>query len=113
MVQYALKVANILRERGVNLAVINISCPLSINLDELKKYIEKGIMFTYEDHNINTGLFSIVAENIIKNGLSCKVVPFGIKKYGFSGKPVEILKLMKLDPEYISKSIKELIQSYN
>ena len=113
MVQYALKVANILKEKNVNLAVINISCPLSINLDELKKYIEKGIMFTYEDHNINTGLFSIVAENIIKNGLSCKVVPFGIKKYGFSGKPVEILKLMKLDPENISKSIIDLIQSYN
>jgi len=57
MLYRAIKVAEILKENGVSVAILNVSAPLLLDEKILGQYLSNNIAFTYEDHNINTGLF--------------------------------------------------------
>jgi transketolase len=108
MLPRAVKVAAIAAEKGVNLAIVNMSCPLEPDMDVLKKYSGKTI-FVYEDHNASTGLGSIIAHKACEKGAAMKVKTFGVRKYAFSGNPDAILKLLGIDEETVAAEIaKEL-----
>ena len=110
MLYRAIKIAEILKDKDISIAVINISAPLQLDDNVLYKYLTNNIAFTYEDHNINTGLFPILSQYITINNKHTKLVPFGIKNYALSGKPNEVFRLIGLDEnsvaEKISRSLK-------
>ena len=110
MLYRAIKIAEILKDKDISIAVINISTPLQLDESILNKYLSNNIAFTYEDHSINTGLFSILSQYITINNKHTKLVPFGIKNYALSGKPNEVFRLIGLDEnsvaEKISRSLK-------
>jgi len=64
------------------------------------------MIFSYEDHNINTGLGNCIADKLIQLQLSCKLVKFGVSEYGFSGKSSDVFRANKLDVDSIIKKIK-------
>jgi deoxyxylulose-5-phosphate synthase len=76
----------------------------------LMPFLDSGIAFVYEDHNKYTGLGSILSQFICEKGLKVKVVTFGADNYAYSGKPDEVLKLMKLDPISVAESIKKSVK---
>ncbi|MCX8085038.1 MAG: transketolase [Calditerrivibrio sp.] len=110
MTPYALKVKEILKS-DVDLAVIVISTPTEPDLELLKRYTKNNIVFVYEDHNRFTGLGSILAQKVCEEGLYLKVITFGADGYPFSGKPIDVMKLMELDPESIAKKILKIIKT--
>ena len=109
MVEKAIKIYEILKERGIDVGVVNVSCPLKIE-DELMEKIKKAkLIITYEDHNPHSGLYASICDKIVEKGISKKVIPFGITNYPPSGKSSDILKYLKIDPESIAEKIlKEL-----
>lgn len=108
MVSNALKVRELLKDI-VDIAVINISSPLFFNIDDIRKYLDSGFAFTYEDHLENSGIAATLAKKALENGIFFKLNSFGVKQYGYSGKPKDVFKLMKIDPESVANSIKQII----
>ena len=106
----AIRIAEILKAKDISIAVLNVSTPLQLDDNVLYKYLTNNIAFTYEDHNINTGLFPILSQYITINNKQTKLIPFGIKNYSLSGKPDEVFRLIGLDEnsvaEKISRSLK-------
>ncbi|MCA1933518.1 MAG: transketolase [Calditerrivibrio sp.] len=104
MTPYALKVRDILRDK-INLAVIVMSSPLAPDLEILLKYLNKKLLFVYEDHNKYSGLGAILSQKFLENGIFAKIITYGVDQYPYSGKPADVLKLMGLDPETVADKI--------
>jgi len=109
MVEKALKVYEILKSKRINISVWNLSCVSDICKEDLESAASTGYIFTYEDHNVNTGLGSIVSEKLVEYGIQCKLVKFGVTRYGVSGKNEEVYKVQGLDPESIANKIVKIL----
>jgi transketolase len=105
----ALKIADRLKESGISLQVWNISCPNVLDEAALKEAVRTGNVFTYEDHNVNTGLGNSIADKLMQMGLMCKFVKFGVEDYALSGKSSDVYKHCKLDVESIVDRIRKVV----
>ena len=106
----AVEIANKLAAENINLQVWNISCPLKINEKILKEAAETGSIFTYEDHNVNTGLGNCIADKMMEMGLSSKFYKFGVENYAVSGKSEVLFRYYKLDVESMIGRIKKKLR---
>ena len=105
MVEKALKVHELLKKQGIDIDVWNISSISQIQEDDLKKIAKNKNIFTYEDHNVNTGMGSIIAAKMNQFQLNAHVHSFGVTHYGFSGNSEEVYAYFHLDPESIAEKI--------
>ena len=105
----ALIVAEKLKEQGISLQVWNVSCPNDLDEDALKKAAETGTVFTYEDHNVNTGIGNSIADKMMQMGLNCKFIKFGVEDYALSGNSDDVFKHCKLDVDSIVRRIQEAL----
>jgi len=99
-----------LREKGVAVQVINFSCLSDLDSEAILKAAKTGILVTYEDHHIQTGLGSRVANFIAMHGLGIRFRKLGIKQYSGSGKPDELYRLQGLDVESLVRAVLEEIE---
>jgi len=106
----AVEIADKLSTENINLQVCNISCPTKIDEDALKEAARTGTIFTYEDHNVNTGLGNCLADKMMEMGLSSKLYKFGVENYAVSGKSEVLFKYYKLDVESIIEKIKKKLR---
>lgn len=104
MTPYALKVREILKGK-IDLAVIVVSSPLDPDMEIVSKYLNKKLLFVYEDHNKYSGLGALLSQKFLENGIFARVITYGVDKYPYSGKPADVLKLMGLDPETVADKI--------
>ncbi len=102
----ALKAVDSLREEGIFIELVYVSSPLELDLKLLRSAAKKGIIFTVEDHTVNGGLGSIIADNLIELKLSPKLVKMGVKEYAMSGAVDDVYKWAGLDTASIIKTIK-------
>ncbi len=111
MVHMALKAHGILKAKGINAYVVNISTIKPIDSELIISLAKKtNCVVTAEDHNIIGGLGSAVAE-VLGENYPCIMKRIGVQdKYGESGKPDELYKKYGLDPESIAKEIVELVK---
>ncbi|MDR0453684.1 MAG: transketolase [Deferribacteraceae bacterium] len=109
MLYRALKVREI--AGGDLLGVYNAATPTDINIKSITKLAESGIIFVLEDHIPASGLYSTICQILMKAGIACKVIPFGVERYPDSGAPDGIFKLMGLDPESVAAKIRLLLQA--
>lgn len=103
----AIKVWQMLREEGYGLLVINISCPFDLDRDLLTFAASTGLVVTYEDHHVETGLGAEVAKFLAEAGLSPRFRRLGISSYGLSGTPEELYRSQGLDEASVYKILKE------
>ncbi len=109
MVEKAMTVYEILKNKGISLDVWNISSISEIHEDDLKKIAQCKNIFTYEDHNVTTGMGSIIAAKMNQFHLDARVHPFGVTHYGISGNSEEVYAYFHLDPESIAEKIISLL----
>ncbi|RKY58244.1 MAG: transketolase, partial [Candidatus Latescibacterota bacterium] len=105
MVYRAIQAWEMLRERGVRVRVLNVPCPVDLDREAVRQAAETGLVVTYEDHHIDTGLGSSVALALAEEGLSPKFVRMGIRTYGGSGKPDELFASQGLSPEDLVRTV--------
>ena len=103
--QIALKAAEILaKDNGINVAVYGVSCPLSPDMSALREAAKSGPVLTVEDHNVNTGMASVMMIEAVKEGISLpKVKMLGVNHYGESGDSDSVRKEMGLSAENIAQ----------
>ena len=109
MVHESLKAYDILKNKGVNVYVVNISTIKPIDSGLIIELAKKtNCVITAEDHNIIGGLGSAVAE-VLGENYPCKMKRIGVQDtYGESGKPDELYKKYGLDSESIAEEVMRL-----
>ncbi len=110
MVPYALEARQLLKAEGIDAAVVNIHTIKPIDREIIKKAAQKtGAIVTAEEHNVNCGLGSAVAEVLCEE---CPVPMLRVGTqdvFGKSGKPYELLKEYGLSAENIAEQVKKAI----
>ncbi len=110
MVPYALEARELLKSDGIDAAVVNIHTIKPIDREIIKKAAQTtGAIVTAEEHNVNCGLGSAVAEVLCEE---CPVPMLRVGTqdvFGKSGKPYELLKEYGLSAENIAENVKKAI----
>lgn len=105
MVYRAVEAWRQLKEKGVDVQVLSLSCLSDPDIDAILKAANTGKVITYEDHHIQTGLGSLIANVIAENGLSVRFRKMGITQYGSSGKPDDLYRMQGLDVDSLVKVV--------
>jgi transketolase len=103
----ALKAVASLREERIYLQLIYVSCPLALNREILIQASNTDPIFSIEDHNIQSGLGSIIADRLAEENLSARLIKIGVKNYGGSGTSYDLYKAVGLDSVSIKERIKQ------
>ena len=106
---YALKAAEILKKRGVNIKVLHLSSMKPINKNDLMLKL-KGVknIFVIEDHNIIGGAGSAISDILMSLNFNAKVIKIGINdRFGKSGKAEDLFYKFKLDENSIVRSVQK------
>ena len=110
MVYRAVQAWQKLKEKGIKVQVLNISCLSDLDIEAILKAAHTGTVITYEDHQIHTGLGSLVANVIAEHGLPIRFRKMGITQYGSSGKPDDLYRMQGLDIESLVQTVTEEIE---
>lgn len=102
MVTEAIKAADLLKEKGVDAAVINISTIKPLDTELVVEYAKKcGAIVTSEEHSIIGGLGSAIAEAVGENA-PCPVIRHGVNdQYGTSAPALKVLEHYGLTADVI------------
>ncbi len=106
MVAAALEARDILKAKGIDAGVINMSTVKPIDTRVLLEVANKTpLIVTAEEHSIIGGLGSAVSEFLSENH-PVKIIRIGVRdSFGCSGKPSELLSFFGLTSENIAKTV--------
>ncbi|MBU0586790.1 transketolase family protein [Candidatus Micrarchaeota archaeon] len=106
-VYHSLQAAEMLEKEGVSVAVVNVHTIKPFDSETVQRYASKCMLaVSVEEHQINGGLGSAVAEAIAEKG-GCRLVRHGIQdSFAESGEAPELMKKYKLDADGIYELIK-------
>ena len=98
LVWQALEAEKILREKGFNPEIINIHTIKPLDVEAVIRSVNKtGCAVTAEEHMMNGGLGESIAQAVVRHfPVPVEMVAVN-DKFGFSGKPDELMKRFGLD----------------
>ena len=103
----AFKAKEILESKGASVRLINIRTPKPVDEDVILKAVEEcKLIVTLEDHFITGGLYTILAEVLLRNRKTANVLPFALMNKWF--KPAllnDVLEYEGFTAEKISAKI--------
>ena len=90
-----------LKKQGINATLVEVHTIRPLDVDGIAQVLSRcKKAITYEDHNVNGGLGSAVAE-IIAEHAQAKLVRIGLKEFPESGTPDDLLKKYHMDTKDI------------
>jgi len=110
MVYRAVEAWRKLKENGVEVQILNISCLSDLDLEAILKAAHTGRLITYEDHHVETGLGSLIANVLASHGLPVRLRKIGISRYGSSGKPDDLYRMQGLDVDSLVNVVMEEVE---
>lgn len=110
LVQEALKAADILKEEGILVTVVNIHTIKPIDKDLLVELAKThDVLLTCEEHNVLGGLGSAVAEVVSQNH-PIKISMLGIEDtFGESGTPAALMEKYGITYKHVLERIRKLL----
>lgn len=110
MVQHAVLARNLLKEEGVNPTIINASFVKPLDLEILKKLVDKNMkIITIEDNLISGGFGSCVSVELNKLGHQNTFIPLGFgDEFIQHGKVALLYRDAKLNPNGIAEVVKSI-----
>ncbi|MCM8821489.1 MAG: transketolase [Candidatus Omnitrophica bacterium] len=110
LVPRAIAISDQLKQQGIEIGVVNYSCPVAIDENALNMGIKTGLVISYEDHIADSGLGMTIASYIAEKQKIVKFYRLGIRKYGSSGTPDELYAEHGLDVETVKDLIRKLLK---
>lgn len=110
-VNEALKASEQLKEEGIHARVIDMHTIKPMDKEAVYEAAKAtGAVLTVEEHNVQGGLGSAVAEVLLESGIPCKFKRHGFyDEYAAIGKPYHLYKHYQLDGEGIASVAQELL----
>lgn len=102
----ALEACEILKKEGIRVRVYNVSSPLALDPKVVSEASQTGLVVTYEDHNIHSGLGAIVGKIIAERGIKVKFKCLGVIQYGASADPEALFRKAGLDAASLTQTIR-------
>jgi len=106
----ALKAVDKLRDQGIYPQLYYVSSPCELELPLLESIAKTGKVVTIEDHNVNGGLGSILADRLMESGLCASLHKIGVRDYPVSGAADELYKRAGMDPSSLAERISAWMQ---
>ena len=110
MVQKALKARDILQKEGISCGILNISAPKSLDVEKIRQAAQTGLIVVIEDHNIHSGLGSMIGTFLAQDDSSCKFFHLGVKQYGISASPEKQFEYQHLTSDDLVNAIRQNIK---
>ncbi|MBN2109374.1 MAG: transketolase, partial [Deltaproteobacteria bacterium] len=107
MLAPAIKAWEALQAKGITVRVLNVSCPKDLDENVMAEAAATGIIITYEDHNVHTGLGSIIANHLATRGLRARLRKLGVTAYGMSGPTSDVFKAAGLSADALAGAVEE------
>ncbi|MBE5778824.1 MAG: transketolase family protein [Clostridiales bacterium] len=106
MVDESMKAAEILKDKGYDVAVVNMHTIKPLDKELVKQYADKcKNVFTAEEHSVIGGLGDAVAEVLVGNG-EYRFTKLGVNdEFGQSGKALDVLREYGLCSDQIAEKI--------
>ncbi|HEY4060605.1 MAG TPA: transketolase C-terminal domain-containing protein [Puia sp.] len=104
----ALKTADLLEKEGLSVGLVNMRSLKPVDEEELIRCaLHSGMLVTIEDHLLTGGLYSIVAETLLKHRMTAAVLPLALNERWFTpGLLGEVLETEGFTPERMADKIK-------
>jgi transketolase len=99
-----------LKGEGLDVQVLSFPCLSDLDIESILRAARTGMITTYEDHHVHTGLGSIIASVLADHRVSVRFRRMGITRYGSSGKPDDLYKMQGLDVDSLVKTVMEEIK---
>jgi transketolase len=99
-----------LKEKGLEVQILNITCLSDLDIEAILRATQTGAIITFEDHHVHTGLGSVIADVLVEHRVSIRFRKIGITQYGGSGKPDDLYKMQGLDADSLVKVVMDEIQ---
>ncbi len=99
----------IAKEKGQTVSLYSVSDWSDLNIDDLKSLAGYEHVVVVEDHNVKTGLGTAIGSAMFEAGLVTKLTKLGVGRYGASGKPAEVYKMLGIDAGSIARTIESLL----
>jgi transketolase len=111
MVERALLAADVLKEKGIEVRVVNVHTIKPIDAAEIIDAAkETGAIVTAEEHTLMGGLSSAVSEVVVRNNpIPMEFIAIQ-DRFGQSGSPAELLQEYGLNPEHIVAAVEKAIK---
>jgi transketolase len=107
-----MEAVDVLEKKSARVRLINVSCIRPLDTKTIERAIkDTGRVVVVEDHNIEGGLASRVADLIVDRGLQCTLKRIGLTCHFPSGKGDELLTMAGISVSNIVKTVKELLKS--
>ena len=108
MVNEALKAAELLKSKGISVAVIDMHTIKPVDKELIVRYAQKtGFIITCENHQIINGLGSAVAEALVEN-CPCRMKRIGVEdEFGEVGTQEYLQERFKLTAGHIVDKVKD------
>ncbi|HEX9711673.1 MAG TPA: transketolase C-terminal domain-containing protein [Actinomycetota bacterium] len=111
LVQSALAAADELAADGVSARVLNVHTLQPFDAQAVAEAARAcGKVVAAEDHNVNGGLGSAVAEAIAEAGVGARLVRVGLRSFGESGKTDELYAKYGLDGAGVARAARSLLE---
>ncbi|MGD2062197.1 MAG: transketolase [Nitrospirota bacterium] len=100
----------LLADVGIGARIVNMACPRDVDRAVLQAAAATGLIVTCEDHNPTTGLGSSVANALLDEALSCRLVRLGVSVYGESAPPADLYAAQGLDAPGIAAAVQAALR---
>jgi transketolase len=108
MLHQAVAATEKLEKFGINARVYNVSSPLNIDKGVIIQAAKTGLIVTYEDHVVTSGIGSLIAQVIAEENLKTRFIKIGITNYGGSDNHDVLYKKYSLDTDSLVQTIREI-----
>ncbi len=109
MVARAAMIREQLLKKGITVKVVNMPCVHEVDQDALGQILAQPYIFTYEDHNVFTGIAPVIMPYLLEKKYNGTFRSFGVTKYGASGETEEAYRIAGLDVETMVNALWEIM----
>lgn len=103
-------VARLREEYGLSVGLINMASLKPVDRQAIISAAQTGTIVTVEDHNVATGLGSIVGNALAEENMDVSFLKLGVTRYGGSGKPEDLYRIQGLDSDSIASAVRRTIK---
>ncbi len=108
--EQTLEAVNILKEEGLSVGLVNMRSLKPVDEHAILNAAKSNLLVTVEDHFLTGGLYSIIAEVLLKHQATARVLPFALNEKWF--KP-SLLPNVLQNEGFTGKQIAEKILGYD
>ena len=108
--EQTLEAVTILKEEGLSVGLVNMRSLKPVDEQAILKAAKSNLLVTVEDHFLTGGLYSIIAEILLKHQTTARVLPFALNEKWF--KP-SLLPNVLQNEGFTGKQVAEKILGYD